>query len=372
MDILARLEQNLADSPLAGFVTEGLSPYGTPTANAPNTALLRAVYSGMPVVAVGRGNNEGFTGPRDVFLGGNNLTATKARLLLMACLMKFGSLPPAADPSVPPRPSWARSTRSCAPTRTCSTRTEPITGVETLGERRPPSARLGVERGRRAAGGDSARRRLDSDAADPARYRRPSQAGRAAERRESGEDRAGRRGGQMATTVRESTFELLRAIGLTTVFGNPGSTELPFLKDFPEDFTYVLGLQEASVVAMADGYAQASGRAALVSLHTAIGVGNGMGNVATAYHNKTPLVITAGQQVRAMLPFEPFLFAKSPTELPRPYVKWSYAPARPQDVAGRPLARLPPGDAAPARPRLRLHPDGRLGRPVRRSRAPRG
>ena len=136
----------------------------------------------------------------------------------------------------------------------------------------------------------------------------------------------------MATTVRESTFELLRALGLRTVFGNPGSTELPFLKDFPDDFTYVLGLQEASVVAMADGHAQASGRAALVNLHTAIGVGNAMGNVATAYHNKTPLVITAGQQVRAMLPLEPFLFARSATELPRPYVKWSHMPARPQEV----------------------------------------
>jgi hypothetical protein len=101
VDILARLEQNLEDSPLAGFVIEGLSPYGTPTANAPNTALLRAVYSGMPVVSVGRGNNEGFTAQRDVFLGGNNLTATKARLLLMACLMKLGSLPPAADPDHP-------------------------------------------------------------------------------------------------------------------------------------------------------------------------------------------------------------------------------------------------------------------------------
>jgi hypothetical protein len=55
----------------------------------------------MPVVAVGRGNNDGFTAPRDRFLGGNNLTATKARLLLMACLMKLGSLPPAADPANP-------------------------------------------------------------------------------------------------------------------------------------------------------------------------------------------------------------------------------------------------------------------------------
>ena len=60
----------------------------------------------------------------------------------------------------------------------------------------------------------------------------------------------------MTLTVRKATFDLLRRLGLTTIFGNPGSTEEPFLQDFPADFTYVLGLQEASVLAMADGYAQ--------------------------------------------------------------------------------------------------------------------
>ena len=73
------------------------------------------------------------------------------------------------------------------------------------------------------------------------------------------------------TTVREATFEMLRARGMTTVFGNPGSTELPFLADFPADFRYVLGLHEGAAVGMADGYAQASGRPALVNLHTAPG-----------------------------------------------------------------------------------------------------
>ena len=73
------------------------------------------------------------------------------------------------------------------------------------------------------------------------------------------------------TSVRDASYELLRAHGLTTVFGNPGSTELPFLSGFPSDFRYVLGLQEAIVVGMADGYAQASGRPALVNLHTAPG-----------------------------------------------------------------------------------------------------
>ncbi len=96
------------------------------------------------------------------------------------------------------------------------------------------------------------------------------------------------------TTIREETYRLMRELKLTTVFGNPGSTEEPFLTDFPDDFSYVLGLQEASVVAMADGYAQATGRPAFVNLHTAPGVGNAMGNLLTAYQNKTPLIITAG------------------------------------------------------------------------------
>ena len=73
-------------------------------------------------------------------------------------------------------------------------------------------------------------------------------------------------------TVREATFELFRAHGMTTIFGYPGSTELPMLADFPDDFTYVLGLQELAVVGMADGFAQASGRPTHVNLHTAPGV----------------------------------------------------------------------------------------------------
>src|SRR5947209_18333563 len=99
-------------------------------------------------------------------------------------------------------------------------------------------------------------------------------------------------------TVRETTFDLLRAHGMTTIFGNPGSTELPMLKEFPGDFTYVLGLQELVVVGMADGFAQASGRVTHVNLHTAPGVGNAIGGISTAEANKSPLMITAGQQVR--------------------------------------------------------------------------
>ena len=101
VDLVARVEHNLAHAPLAGFVVEGLAPYGIMTSSARHRLMLRAVHSGMPVVRVGRGNNDGFTPPRDRLIGGRNLTATKARLLLMACLMKFGSLPPAADPDRP-------------------------------------------------------------------------------------------------------------------------------------------------------------------------------------------------------------------------------------------------------------------------------
>ena len=133
-------------------------------------------------------------------------------------------------------------------------------------------------------------------------------------------------------TVRDAVIDFARRVGMTTIFANPGSTELPMFRDFPADFRYVLGLQEAVVVGMADGHAQASGRATLVNLHSAAGVGNAMGNIFTAFRNRTPLVITAGQQARSILPFDPFLSATDATELPKPYVKWSIEPARAQDV----------------------------------------
>lgn len=136
----------------------------------------------------------------------------------------------------------------------------------------------------------------------------------------------------MTTTVREAVLDLLRAFKMTTIFGNPGSTELPLFLDFPEDFRYVLGLQEAVVVGMADGYAQATHNAAFVNLHSAAGVGHAMGNIFTAHKNRTPMVITAGQQARSILPFDPFLFSGQATELPKPYVKWSIEPARAEDV----------------------------------------
>jgi L-asparaginase len=102
VDMLARIEKNLHDAPLAGFVAEGSAPFGA-MSNSVDAALKRATFSGMPVVKVSRGNTSGFVNPsRDpLAIAGSNLTATKARLLLMACLMKLGGLPPAADPAKP-------------------------------------------------------------------------------------------------------------------------------------------------------------------------------------------------------------------------------------------------------------------------------
>jgi benzoylformate decarboxylase len=114
------------------------------------------------------------------------------------------------------------------------------------------------------------------------------------------------------STVRQATHELLWTLGFTPVFGNPGSTEQTFLPDSPSDLTSVLGLQEASVVAMANGYAQATGKPALVSIHTAAGLGNAMGQVMEAWLSKVPLLLTAGNQTREWILREPSLTNLAP------------------------------------------------------------
>lgn len=135
-------------------------------------------------------------------------------------------------------------------------------------------------------------------------------------------------------TVAEATFAVWRRFGVDRVFGNPGSTEMRMFVRWPDDLDYVLGLQEATVVAMADGYAQKSGRPSVASVHTAAGLGNAMASVITAWRNQTPLVVIAGQQTRAMLPTEPYLASPQSTLLPQPYVKWAIEPARAADVPG--------------------------------------
>ncbi len=133
-------------------------------------------------------------------------------------------------------------------------------------------------------------------------------------------------------TVRDASLDLLRRHGMTTMFGNPGSTELPMLADFPDDFRYFLGLQEAVAVGMADGYAQASGTVGHVNLHTAPGVGNGMGAIFNAQANHTPLLVTAGQQARELVTLQANLTNRDATRMPHPLVKWSYEPPRAEDV----------------------------------------
>ncbi|HYH58646.1 MAG TPA: benzoylformate decarboxylase [Thermoleophilaceae bacterium] len=147
--------------------------------------------------------------------------------------------------------------------------------------------------------------------------------------------------------AREAVYEMWRERGMTTMFGNPGSTELPMLKEFPDDFRYVLALQEAVAVGMADGYAQASRTVGHVNLHTAPGVGNGMGAIFNAHANKTPLLVTAGQQTRSLMTLQANLTNRDATRMPHPLVKWSYEPPHARDVPhalarGTYLASLPP------------------------------
>ncbi|MFG1401059.1 benzoylformate decarboxylase [Xanthobacter sediminis] len=152
------------------------------------------------------------------------------------------------------------------------------------------------------------------------------------------------------TTIRNVTFALLRELGITTVFGNPGSTEETFLKDFPSDFRYIQTLHEASAVGAADGYAQATRKPALVNVHTSAGLSNAMSNILTAFQNKTPLIITAGNQTRDMLLMEPWLTNVEPSLLPRPWVKWSYEPVRAEDVPAAFMRAYAMAVQAPAGP----------------------
>lgn len=141
----------------------------------------------------------------------------------------------------------------------------------------------------------------------------------------------------MAHDVRGLAFDVLRAHGLTTLFANPGSTEIALLTDLPEDLTFVLGLHEGAVVGMATGWAIAHDRPAAVVLHTTAGLGNAVGALATARVNRAPLVVIVGQQDRRHLAFEPFL-AGHLAGLAGDYPVWTCTPARAADVPGA-LAR---------------------------------
>jgi benzoylformate decarboxylase len=118
---------------------------------------------------------------------------------------------------------------------------------------------------------------------------------------------------------------------MTVIFGNPGSTELPFLRDMPSDFKYVLGLHERAAAGIALGYSLARGEPAFVNLHSIASTGNGLSAIQDAWYLHVPLVVTAGQQDRRHLLAEPFLASRA-VETVRPYVKWAYEPTRAEDV----------------------------------------
>jgi benzoylformate decarboxylase len=134
------------------------------------------------------------------------------------------------------------------------------------------------------------------------------------------------------TTVHDAAYEVLRSFGMTTFFGNPGSNELTFLDDFPEDFRYILTLQEGAGVAMADAYSQTTGNPVLVSLHAAAGVGQAMGALVNSQLSGTPLVIMSGQQARSLITLEGQLTNVDAVDLPKPLVKGSFEAPSPAMV----------------------------------------
>jgi benzoylformate decarboxylase len=132
-------------------------------------------------------------------------------------------------------------------------------------------------------------------------------------------------------TVRDATFDVLRKRGLTRIFANPGSTEIPFLTGLPDDFEFVLALHEGSVLGLATGYAIGRGQPSLALLHTTAGLGNGVSAIATARVNRAPVVILVGQQDRRHLAYEPFLAGRL-SGLAGEYPVLVEQPIRPQDV----------------------------------------
>lgn len=152
----------------------------------------------------------------------------------------------------------------------------------------------------------------------------------------------------MTRRASDVLLDILRDEGITHVFGNPGSTEMPLmdaLVDAP-DITYVLGLQEATAVGMADGWALTSGKAGFVNLHAMGGLGNAMGVLVASKASETPLVVTAGQQDTRHLMTEPWLSGDL-VALARPVMKWAKEVGRGEDLGAAlrrafAIARTPP------------------------------
>jgi benzoylformate decarboxylase len=132
---------------------------------------------------------------------------------------------------------------------------------------------------------------------------------------------------------KQAFLEILKQEGVEMMFGNPGTTELPLMDGLAREpgIRYILALQEAVAIAMADGYAQASGKLAAVNVHTSPGLGNAMGMLYDAMHSGAPMLLTAGQHDQAMNLTEPILWSDLPP-VARPYVKWSHEITRLEDL----------------------------------------
>jgi benzoylformate decarboxylase len=135
------------------------------------------------------------------------------------------------------------------------------------------------------------------------------------------------------TSGKQAFLEILKQEGVEIMFGNPGTTELPLMDGLAREpgIRYILALQESVAIAMADGYAQASGKIAAVNVHTSPGLGNAMGMLYDAMKAGSPLLLTAGQHDQAMNLTEPILWSDLPP-VARPYVKWSHEITRLDDL----------------------------------------
>ena len=153
--------------------------------------------------------------------------------------------------------------------------------------------------------------------------------------------------------VAAALMRTLRAAGVRYLFGNPGTTELPFLDALDgSGLEYIVALQEATAVAAADGWAQASGEVGVVNLHVAPGLANGLSILHNAARARTPLVVTAGQQDTRLLLGDPIL-AGDLVQLSEQFTKWSHEVRRPDDAVpalrrALTLARTPPTAAQSA------------------------
>ena len=172
----------------------------------------------------------------------------------------------------------------------------------------------------------------------------------------------------MARSVRDAAFDVFRRRGLTTMFANPGSTEVPFLAGLPDDLRFVLGLHEGTVVGMASGYAIGRGEPALVLLHTTAGLGTAVSGLATARVNRAPLVVVVGQQDRRHLAFEPFLAGRL-AGLGGDYPVSVEQPAQAQDVPAA-IERACHGAVTRRGPALVIVPMGDWEEPADEEREP--